>query len=173
VKAVLSVQAKRLGSASLAHLAILTTLLSSGCNVFKPGFVREDSYQVEVRDDNAKVDGVDGPTGGHFDDEGNWVPDNPDIPMTYKIPDIGAGFIFDVNSLDVSPSLQVELLEIDTHIPYVRTLKLDAGVAYQRGYLYVGKLWTSIFEISTGVFAGWNWEDNQMSYGVGATIIRF
>lgn len=151
----------------------LILLLVTGCNVVRPGFVREDSYEVEEKKDNAKVDGVDGPTGGHFDPDGNWVPDNPDIPMTYKIPDIGAGFVFDVKSLDVTPCLQVELLEVDTHIPYVRSLKLDAGVGYQRTYLYVGKLWTSVFEISTGGFVGWNWEDNELSYGVGATLIRF
>lgn len=162
---------KRLGWASLALLAI--PLVFSGCNVLKPGFIREDSYEVKSREDNTQVEGVDGPTGGHFDENGNWIPDNPDIPMTYKIPDIGAGFIFDVRSLDVSPSIQVELLEIDTHIPYIRTLKVDAGVAYQRAYIYVGKLWTSIFEISTGGFVGWNWEDNDISFGAGFTLIRF
>lgn len=165
---------RKAGWESLVHLAILTTLLfSSGCNAFRPGFVRETSYEVEERPDNALVDGVSGPTGGHFDDEGNWIPDNEDIPLTYKIPDIGAGFIFDVRDYSVSPSLQIEILEIDSHIPYLRTLKLDGGVAYQRGYVYIGKLWTSIFEISTGGFVGWNWEDKDLTYGIGATIIRF
>lgn len=171
MKPVLSVLEKRPGWTSLALLAI--PLIFSGCNVFKPGFVRENSYEVKARDDNSKVEGIDGPTGGHFDENGNWIPDNPDIETTYKIPDIGVGFIFDVNSLDVSPSIQIELLEVDTHIPYVRTLKLDAGVAYQRAYVYVGRLWTNIFEISTGGFVGWNWKDNELSYGVGFTLIRF
>jgi hypothetical protein len=157
----------------LTRLLILLVLITSGCSVFRPGFVREDSYQVVENETNTKVEGVDGPTGGHFDENGEWIPDNKEIPSTYKIPDIGAGFIFDVNSLDVSPSLQVELLEVNTHVPYLGTLKLDGGVAYQRGFLYVGKLWTSIFEVSTGGFIGWNWEDDDLSYGVGATIIRF
>jgi hypothetical protein len=58
-------------------------------------------------------------------------------------------------------------------VPYLGTLKLDAGVGYQRTFVYVGKLWTNIFEISTGAFVGWNFEDKELSYGVGATIIRF
>lgn len=145
---------------------------SPGCNTFKFGWEREDNQKVE-NDEGERIEGIDGPTAGHFDEEGNWVPDDPTIPATYKIPDIGAGFIFDVVTLDVSPSLQIELFEIDTHIPYVRTLKLDGGVAYQRAYLYVGKLWTNIFEISTGGFIGWNWENNELSYGIGATIIKF
>lgn len=154
-------------------IGTILILTISGCGIFQPGWVREDSYKVEPRHDNAKVNGVDGPTGGHFDEDGNWIPYNSDIPMTYKIPDISAGFIFDANSLDVSPSLQVELLEINTQLSYVGRIKLDGGVAYQRAYVYAGKLWTSIFEISTGIFVGWNWEDNEISYGAGVSIIRF
>lgn len=148
-------------------------LLLTGCGLIRPGFVREDAIVFEGRSDNEVVDGIDGPTGGHFDEEGNWIPDNEEIPATYKIPDIGAGFIFDANTLDVSPSLQIEILELDTAIPYVGTLKFDGGVAYQRAFLYVGKLFTNIFEISAGGFVGWNWKDNELSYGIGITVIRF
>lgn len=159
-------------------ILLLAVLLSlNGCSVFRLGWINENSYIVEDEntDENSGSilpDDI-GPLGGHFNEDGEWVPDDPDIAATYKIPDIGAGFIFDANTLDVSPSLQVELLEIDTHIPYIRRLKLDLGVAYQRTYVYVGKLWTSIFEISTGGFIGWNWEDRELSYGVGFTLIKF
>lgn len=120
---------------------------------------------------------------GTFDADGNYIPENPDIAWTYQIPDISAGFIFDINSsLDheklkhvefISPSIQVELFEFDTPIPYVKTLKVDFGVAYQRAYLYVGKLWTNIFEISTGVYGGWDFETREPTYGVGFTVIKF
>lgn len=156
----------------LIYLALFV-IFFSGCGIISPGFVREDAQPVEARADNSTVVGVDGPTGGHFNEDGEWVPDNPDIPSTYKIPDVGAGFIVDVNSLDISPSLQVELCEVNTHLDYIGTLKLDLGVAYQRGFVYLGRLWTNIFEISTGLFIGWNFEDEDLSYGVGATIIRF
>jgi hypothetical protein len=154
-------------------LALLVILSLSGCGAFRPGFVREDAAVVEGRADNTVVTGVDGPTGGHFNEDGEWVPDNPDIPMTYKIPDIGCGFIWDIRAMKVSPSIQLELLEIDSHIPYIGTLKIDGGVAYQRTYLYIGKLWTNIFEITTGGWAGWDFENNCISYGIGFTIIRF
>lgn len=157
-------------------IVIALGALVSGCSVVRPGFVRENSY--EVKSDTAGLQSSIlpsdiGPLGGHFDPDGNWIPDNPDIPMTYKIPDISAGIIFDAHSLDVMPSLQIELLEIDTHVPYLGTLKVDAGVSYQRTYIYVGKLWTNIFEISTGGFGGWNYEDKTWSAGVAVTIIRF
>lgn len=145
--------------------------MTAGCNTFTFGWEREDNQPAE--NVGEEIEGLDGPSGGHFDEEGNWVPEDETIAWTYKIPDISAGFIFDINTLDVSPSLQVELFEFDTHIPYLGTLKFDAGVAYQRAFIYVGKLWTNIFEISTGGFVGWNWEDNELSYGVSFTIIKF
>jgi hypothetical protein len=158
---------------SLLFLFVLI-LPSAGCNAVTFGWEGEDSRRVE---------GIEGPLGGHFDEEGNWIPDNPDIAMTYKIPDISAGFIVDIASAletdsrhkveFLSPSLQIELLEFKTYIPYVRTLKLDFGVAYQRAFFYVGKLWTNIFEISTGLFVGWDWSRNELSFGIGATVIKF
>lgn len=137
-----------------------------GCSTFRPGWINENSFEATTNDNS------EGTLGGHFEGE-VWVPDNPDIEWTYKIPDIGAGFVFDIHTLDLTPSLQVEIFEFDSHIPYLGTLKIDAGVGYQRGFLYLGKLWTNIFEISTGIWGGWNWEDNEPAYGVGATVIKF
>ena len=151
----------------------LILLFSSGCAGFRPAWVHENSFTV--------VDGEELP--GTFDDYGNFIPENPDIEWTYKIPDISSGFIVDIaSSLDrdkrenaefISPSLQIELFEFDTHIPYINTLKIDFGVAYQRAYLYVGKLLTSVFEISIGVYGGWNFADNEPTYGIGLAIIKF
>lgn len=154
-------------------VASLLILLSSGCTSFRPGWVHENSFTV--------VDGEEMP--GTIDENGNYIPENPDIEWTYKIPDISSGFVFDIeSSLDkdklkniefISPSLQIELVEFDSHIPYINTLKIDLGVAYQRIYLYVGKLWTNVLEISTGVFGGWNFADNEPTYGISFAIINF
>lgn len=152
-------------------LIIAVAFALAGCGVFQPSFINENA--MPAVDSGERIDGIDGPVNGHFDEDGQWVPNDSAIEATYKLPDIGAGFIFDVNSMDISPSLQVELLEINTTLPYLGTLKLDAGVAYQRAYLYVGKLFTSIFEVSAGGFYGWNFEDKTYSFGFAATIIRF
>lgn len=149
-------------------------LLLSGCGVFQPSWVNENSLPAD--DSGERIVGIDGPVNGHFTPDGEWIPDDPLIAATYKFPDLGCGFIIDVGDLKevvVTPSLQIELLEVDTHIPYVGTLKLDAGIGYMRSYVYVGKLFTSIIEISAGPFIGWDFEDKELSYGLGCTIIRF
>jgi hypothetical protein len=153
---------------SLLLLLILSLL--SGCAEFRPGFIRDDSWGVdEITDED-----FDGPRNGHFDEDGNWIPNDTTIAWTYQIPDISAGFAFDIKSLDATPSIQVELFEFDIPgLSWFRTWKLDAGVAYQRAYGYLGPRLTSIFEISVGGWVGWNWEDNELAYGVGFTIIKF
>ncbi len=157
----------------VARYLVLLLILMAGCSSFRPGWVHPNSFTI--------VDGDRLP--GTFDEDGNYIPENPEIEWTYQIPDISTGFIFDVNSMIdeehrrdvefISPALQIELFEFDSHIPYVSTLKIDFGVAYQRAYLYVGKLWTSIFEISTGVFGGWNFKNREPSYGIAIGIIKF
>ena len=152
---------------------LLLLLILSGCGAFRPGFISDESWDAE-NDGTITPDDFDGPLNGHFDDEGNWVPDDATITWTYCIPDISAGFLFDINSSDLTPGLQIELLEFDLPITkYLRTWKLDGGAAYQRAYIYLGPRITSIFEISVGGFIGWNFDDNQASYGVAATIIKF
>lgn len=160
-----------LRSVSFINILILCSALTiTGCSSFRPSFISEKAWRVE--DDLTEE--IEGQLGGHFDEEGIWIPDDPTIEWTYKVPDISAGFIFDAHSLDVTPSIQVEVLEFDTPLPWpLRTCKVDLGVAYQRAYGYFGPRITSIFEISVGGFVGWNWKDKDLSYGVGFTLIRF
>lgn len=163
----------RFKRSTMKKALLLSTLLFFGCAEFRPSWVSEDSW-VPQSENPSSVDSIDGPQNGHFDDEGNWIPDNSSIEWTYKIPDISAGFLFDANSIDFTPSIQVEIVEFD--IPFLSLLdtwKFDLGVAYQRAYFYAGPLITSIFEISAGLFCGWNWEDEEISYGLGFTIIKF
>lgn len=161
--------------ASLAsRLALLLTLCLAGCAQFRPGWVDENSFRVDTSETDITDADFDGPLGGHFNDDGEWIPDDPTIGWTYRIPDISAGFIFDAHTMDAIPSIQIEIVEFDIpFLPYLQTWKFDAGVAYQRAYGYIGPRITSIFEISIGGFCGWNWKEEELTYGVGFTIIKF
>lgn len=51
-------------------------LIQTGCGVIKPSWLREENSVVVERSDNEKIEGIEGPTGGHFDDStGEWIPD--------------------------------------------------------------------------------------------------
>jgi len=109
-------------------------------------------------------------TTGHFDPDGSWHPEDPTVENTYQMPDISAGFLFDLKEYGIYPSLSVELLDM-------RRIKIDSGVAVQRIYLYGGYRWTSIFELSTGLWAGiYIIEDKGgvgFNYGIAMTIMKF
>lgn len=161
-------------------LSFLLSLFSlTGCNSFRPSWIDENYWSVE--EGEISPDDFDAPLGGHFNEDDEWIPDDPTIELTYKIPDISAGFLFDAKTYDVTPSIQVELLEFDipgavfndTFLRWIRTWKLDFGVAYQRTFIYLGPRITSIFEISIGGFFGWNWKERDLTYGIGFTIIKF
>lgn len=159
----------------ILFLVSLFILIQTGCGVIKPSWLREENASVVAQENEDTIPGVDGPVGGHFEGD-EWVPNKPEIAVTYKMPDLGASFIVDfadIKDVKVMPALHVELFEIDSHIPYLGVVKLDAGVSYMRTFLYVGKLWTNIFEISTGIYGGWNFENKEPSFGIAATIIRF
>jgi hypothetical protein len=137
-------------------ILLLITALLQGCGTFRPGWLSPE-----------------GELGGHFEGE-EWIPDNPNIAFTYRIPDISSGMLYDVRFNKVTPSIQIELVEFDTPLPWLlSTWKVDTGVAYQRVYGYTGILFTSIFEISAGVAAGWNFEENDWFIGPNFTIIKF
>lgn len=107
-------------------------------------------------------------TCGEFDNEGVWHPCDPSIEQTYKMPDISAGFLFDIDRLEVKPCLSVELLD-------KARIKTDLGVASGLVFVYLGFRWSSIIEISTGVWTGYylSREEQTFSYGVGVTLTKF
>lgn len=158
-------------------LIILLCALLAGCAEFRPSWIHENSFVQDKDEVEITPDDFDGPLGGHFDAEGNWVPDDPTIEWTYKIPDISAGFLFDVSNFDeleITPVLQIELFEFDIpYVPYLRTWKLDCGIGYMRAYGYLGPRITSIFEISIGVTGGWNFENESWFIGPTTTLIKF
>jgi hypothetical protein len=87
--------------------------------------------------------------GGHWTEEGEWVPDNKTVARTYRVPDMSAGLMYDLKR--VRPNLAVELLD-------KKTLCVDLVGAEDFLGVGISKRWTSIFEIKTGIGAGWDFE---------------
>jgi len=157
-------------------LIALVLITLPACGIIKPSWLREKErtvVQKNTKPGEITPEDFNGPLGGTFDAAGRWVPHKQAIEWTYRLPDISAGMLGDIRARTISPSLSIELVEVDTHIPYVGTIKCDFGVGNNLGYVYVGKLFTSIFEISAGGWVGWHVKNEKVSYGVGLTIIKF
>ena len=110
--------------------------------------------------------------GGHWTEEGEWVPDDKTIARTYKFPDVSAGFMYDLKR--VRPNLAVELFD-------KKTVAMDIVGAEDFLGVSISKRWTSIFEIKTGIGAGWDFErgwgkdegDPGVNFFIHFLIIKF
>lgn len=149
-------------------LTIVSCIILSGCALdfggsgkswdFKPGF------------EHLKI----GPgKPGGFDKDGNYIPEIPEVVTTYSIPDISIGSIGTINGSNskITPYTGVELFEF--RIPYVRWFKTELVVGNQLTGFYLGKRWSSIFEITTGVFFGRDFDSDGWVWGIGADFIKF
>ena len=112
------------------------------------------------------------PQGGEarYDADGNLIVP-PEISATYSAPDLHAGYVYVFHADRFTPSLAVELYQ--TKLPLIRETNFVLGMGDQLIYLGVNKVWTSIYEISTGVIVGRDFEDDQWVIGIEAMVIKF
>jgi len=111
-------------------------------------------------------------SGGHYNEHGEWIPDNKTIARTYKMPDMSAGLNGDLHR--IRPVLAVELIDY-------RTGCLDIIGGEDMLGLCISKRWTSIFEIKTGVTVfydfdrGWRKDPDHpgINLGLSFLIIKF
>ena len=105
-----------------------------------------------------------------YDADGNLIVP-PEISATYSAPDLHAGYVYVFHADRFTPSLAVELYQ--TKLPLIRETNFVLGMGDQLIYLGVNKVWTSIYEISTGVIVGRDFEDDQWVIGIEAMVIKF
>lgn len=97
----------------------------------------------------------------------------PEVVATYAFPDVHAGLNFVLGSEDfrLTPVVGIELAEFK--LPLVRWFSVQAQAGYQLVDVYVGKRFTSIVEITAGVFWGYDFDDHDTTYGIGISITKF
>jgi len=105
-----------------------------------------------------------------YDEDGNLIV-APEVVRTYKIPEMHSGLLWDLDQNMVRAALEVELCEI--RIPKARWLGVGVVGAEQFLGVHVSKCWTSVFEIETGLFAGWDFDENEVTWGLAGLIIKF
>ena len=123
-----------------------------------------------------------------------WVPEDKTIVATYKIPDISSGLTFDFKYKRVRPVLALELydgkvpilpkLDFKIFKKKIKTIgkkvnmKIDFFVGEDFTGIIFSKRWTSLFEISTGIFVAYDWagnnkKDRGITTGVNFLIIKY
>lgn len=97
----------------------------------------------------------------------------PEVEATYAFPDVHAGLNVVLGSEDtrITPTLGIEIAEFK--VPGLRWFNIQAQGGAQLLDVYVGKRFTSIFEITAGGWFGYDFEEKDQTWGVGFTLTKF
>jgi len=106
-----------------------------------------------------------------FNDDGSVNTRDGKAEKTFSFPPMKAGFIVDVKHFDVTPHMALEMVEFGA--PWIGDFALDLGVA--AGRLFVSLDWelVPIIKIGPTVWVGYNVREEDVSYGVGVSILDF
>jgi hypothetical protein len=142
-----------------------------GCSYLDFGGNDEKQFEVRFFWQNGPSIGPEDPDNPGFDKDGNKRP-SPEVLATYTFPDIHAGMNGQIGPKGrITPTMGIELVEVK--VPYLRWFNLQVQGGYQLVDLYLGKRFTSIFEVTVGPWIGWDFEADATAWGVGGTLIKF
>jgi len=148
----------------------LSAFLLAGCGVLDFGGDKEKPFEFDSFVFHLPVQGSD-PDGDGYDEDGNKIV-SPEVAATYAFPDIHAGYAWiDGKRQKLTPTLNVELFE--AKVPYLRWFNGQVGAGSDEVHFYLGKRFTSIFEVTAGPMVARRFDEDDWVFGVQATLIKF
>ena len=145
----------------MKKILFLLLLLCTGCS----------SFEVKPFWGDAPKIGKEDPDNPGFDSDGNKIPP-PEVLATYSFPDIHAGYAWVAGEKNkITPTLGVEIMEVK--IPLLRWFSVQVGAGSDELHLYIGKRFTSIFEITAGPILSRRFDEEDWEFGLQVTVIKF
>jgi hypothetical protein len=97
----------------------------------------------------------------------------PEVEATYTFPDVHAGMNYVMGGPDrrLTPTVGIEVCEFK--VPALRWFNVQVQGGNQLADVYIGKRWTSVVEVTTGAWFGYDFEEHDTTWGLGATLIKF
>jgi hypothetical protein len=109
---------------------------------------------------------------GTANDGGEYIPETPEVEAILGFPNVYAGMNVVIQpEARFCPTVGIETCSFK--VPYLRWFSVQAQGGTNLVDFYVGKRLVSIFEISVGPWVGWDFDNREVAYGLGATIIKF
>lgn len=154
---------------------VCLALLLSGCASLDFGGDEGKAWDFRWGWNQAGVTtpGKEDPENPGFDKDGNLIPENPEIVTTYQFPDVTAGSAIVMGSEHsrTTPTLGMEIFEFKT--PYLRWVSVQGMAGDNLVGVYVGKRFTSIYEVTGGPFWGRDQETNEQTWGLAFTLTKW
>jgi len=118
---------------------------------------------------------------GKVDANGVYQPETPEVNSILGFPNIHAGVVGEIEPKGkISPTVQVEAFRFK--VPELRWWELQIGAGDQMADIYLGKRLVSVYEVTIGPWAGWDFDESHLqgpnflrkiAWGVGGTLIKF
>lgn len=118
---------------------------------------------------------------GQADKNGVYQPETPEAQAALGFPNISAGVAGEVKPKgNITPTVQVEAFRFK--VPELRWWEVQVGAGDNMAEIYLGKRLVSVFEITAGPWAGWDFTNSHLegpnflrkvAYGVMFTLIKF
>ncbi len=153
--------------------AVLLALASTGCSVMRAldfGGTDEKPFEFRwgwehgIEQSKAKP--------GEVEKDGVYQPEAQEVDAILGFPDIHAGLMVVVQPESrITPTVQVEAFEFK--VPYARWFSVQAGAGAQLAEVYMGKRLVSVFKVTAGAWVGWDFDEDDVAWGVGGTLIKF
>jgi hypothetical protein len=105
-----------------------------------------------------------------FDPDGKVHPKDPKAARIFNFPPIKAGFIFDVNHVNILPYTSLEVLDWD-----IGSEMFNSNIGVSWGRVLVDIQWVALPIISIGptIWGGYNVGANDWAAGIGFGILKF
>lgn len=148
----------------------IMTFSLAGCGVLDFGGDSERAFEFDSFILHMAPQGADS-DGDGYDEDGNKIV-STEVAATYSFPDIHAGYAWiDGDTPKLTPTVNVELFE--AKVPYLRWFNGQIGAGADEAHFYLGKRFTSIFEVTVGPMAAWRFDEDDWFFGVQGTFIKF
>lgn len=118
---------------------------------------------------------------GKTDDQGVYKPETPEAEAVLGFPNLHAGIAGEISPKGrVTPTVAIEVFAVK--FPYVRWWELQVGAGANIVEVSFTKRLVSIFEVTAGPWAGWDFEEShkhgpnfldKLAWGVTGTLIKF
>lgn len=155
----------------MKKLMLLLPMLVVGCAYLDFGGDDKQAFEFRTFWSEAPYIGKENPETPGYDADGNKIPP-PEVLATYAFPDITAGIHASIGGNHrITPTVGVELFEAKIWKARWFSGQIFAGSNVVGFGFY--KRWTSIFEVTTGPFIGYDTEDNDTVWGIGGTLTKF
>lgn len=111
---------------------------------------------------------------GQVDPNGVYEPETSGAEALLYFPTVSAGLNVEVRPEGrVTPTVGLEAFRFKVPVPYFRWWTLQVQGGANLADVYLGKLVVPVVDVTVGPWIGWDFDVDDVAWGLGGTIFKF